>query len=47
MGVVYSGDIDALAAALDHFEFVHEHANAHVLQRRNHSDRVVIAEHAV
>src|SRR5262245_21298575 len=45
MGVIYSCHINARSVALDHLEFVHEHANAKILQGRNHPDRVAIAKH--
>src|SRR5262249_54932740 len=42
--VVDAGKMNALSPALDRHAFVEQHADAHVLERRHHADRVVIAQ---
>ncbi len=47
MRVVDPGEADLLAFARDRLGFVQQHSYPHVFERRNHADRVMIAEDAV
>ena len=41
MGIVYTGEVNALMATLNRQIFVQEHLNAHVLKSGHHTNGVV------
>ena len=45
--IVDPGQMQPGTILLDHVGFVQEHADAHVLELRDHADRVVVAQHPV
>src|SRR4029079_14625073 len=47
MRIVDAGKMNGRAAPLDPLMFVEQHPDAHLLERRHHADRVVIAEYAI
>jgi len=47
VSVIDTGQMEALIAALEHFGFVEQHANAHLFQLGDHADRIMVAQHAV
>jgi len=47
VSIVDPDQMDVLVTAFEGFGLVEQHADAHLLERGDHADRVVVAQHAV
>jgi hypothetical protein len=47
MGIIDAGDVDTLLINGNYFRFIQQHPYPHFFQAREHTDRVVIAQHGI